>query len=235
MAQDWHNPEVARHWDAQSNATNPVRREQLDILVTLVSRFIQPGNWLVDLGYGSGQVEQLLFDRSPDVHVVGVDSSAEMMKLASDRLADHVNQFESISHDLASLTSLSLPNHPYQFVIAIQSLHHLSKAAMRAAYDWIYQVLEPGGMFLLLDRLRVENDGVFEVMREVWLRQDDVYGSCVAPREGETFDNHERIVRDRGDYPVLLDEHLAWLKGSGFQAACLHLHGNRALIAGRKG
>lgn len=68
----------------------------------------------------------------------------------------------------------------------------------------------------------------------VWQHQDNLYGSTVANHEGATFEEHERTVRERGDFPVLLDEHLKSLRETGFEAACVHSHGNRALIVGIK-
>lgn len=234
MAHDWENPAEVMRWDVDGNLTNPIRPEQLDILVSILVSTMQPGKWILDLGYGSGQVEQLIFNRVANASVVGVDNSAEMMKLARERLADHLAQFESIQFDLANLPTLNLPHHPYQMVLAIQSLHHLSVKEMQAAYHWIFDVLQPGGVFLLLDRIRVETDGLWKVMQQVWERQDHKYDADVVRKEGESFSDHERIVRERGDFPVLLDEHLKWLREAGFEAACLHLHGNRALIVGRK-
>lgn len=234
MPHDWENAAEVRRWDQHATDANPIRPEQLDVLVAVLAGFWQPGRWAVDLGCGSGQVEKAIFDRIPAACVVGVDGSTEMMKLARERLATQLARFEAVRHDLAELSTLPLPAHPYQFVIAVQSLHHLSERDMRGAYAWAHGLLEPGGLFLLQDRLRVETSGVWRVMRAVWERQDREHGSAVADREGASFVDHERIVRERGDYPVLLDQHLSWLREAGFEAVCLHLHGNRALIAGYK-
>ena len=235
MGHDWHDADTARRWDLHGGANNPCRPEQLDALVSILASFWRPGQWLLDLGSGSGQVEQRIFERIPGAHVVGIDGSSAMMGLARQRLRGHSGRFEGIEHDLAALTAVGLPDHPYHFVIAVQSLHHLSQPEMRSAYRWIHDRLEPGGLFLLLDRLRVENTDTWRVLRRVWERQDQEYGSRVAEHEGESFSDHARIVGDRGDYPVLLEEHLHWLREVGFAPACLHLHGHRALMVGVKG
>jgi ubiquinone/menaquinone biosynthesis C-methylase UbiE len=234
MAQDWGNRDVARNWDAKGSEHNPSRGEQLDILVTLLEKMMRPNTWMLDLGYGSGQVEKLIFERIPQARIVGVDGSREMMNIAAERLTAYSDRFESIQYNLADFPSLTLPSHPYQFVIAIQSLHHLAREDMQAVYRRIYELLEPGGAFLLLDRMRVENAHVWQVLHHVWQRQDALYQSTVAEHEGESFADHERIVLGRGDYPVLLDEHLAWLKQIGMDAVCVHLHGNRGLVVGVK-
>lgn len=234
MVQDWSNPMTAMKWDQSGKNTNPLREEQLDILVTLLANSYQPNKWILDLGYGSGQIEKTIFERIPLAKIVGIDNSDAMMELARQRLSQYKNEFVSIKWDLANIDSLKLPPHQYGHVLAIQSLHHLSKTEMQAAYSRIHEILMPGGLFLLLDRIRIETTNLWSLFHTIWHRQDSLYGSVVANHEGTTFKEHERIVRDRGDFPVLLDEHLNWLRETGFEAACLHLHGNRALIAGIK-
>jgi ubiquinone/menaquinone biosynthesis C-methylase UbiE len=234
MMRDWKNAALAAAWDAGADRNNPARQEQLDILISVLADAYQPGKWTLDLGFGSGQVEKLIFERIPQARVVGVDSSREMMALAAERLAPYAERYQAVEHDLAQIDSLILPEHPYQFVISVQALHHLEPDEMQAAYRFIHRVLEPGGLFLLLDRMRVETPGLWTVIQSVWARQDRVYGSTVKDHEGATFAEHEQRVRGRGDLPVGLEQHLIWLRGSGFEAACLHLHANRALIAGRK-
>jgi ubiquinone/menaquinone biosynthesis C-methylase UbiE len=232
--QDWKDSALAAAWDAGGDKTNPTRHEQLDILLSVMSDAYQPGKWTLDLGFGSGKVEKLIFDRIPQACVIGVDSSREMMTLAAERLAPYAERYQAVEHDLAQIESLTLPEHPYQFVISIQALHHLTPEEMQTAYHYIYRVLEPGGLFLLLDRMRVETPTLWSVFQSLWARQNRVYESVIFGHEGATFAEHEQLVRGRGDLPVGQEQHLRWMRDAGFEAACLHLHGNRALIAARK-
>lgn len=232
MPHNWEDPSEVRNWDEHPSRYNPTRPEQLDILVSVVADLWRPGDWLLDLGCGSGQVEELLFTRLPAAGIVGIDSSSEMMRLAKARLAGRA--FEPLQHDLADLGTLAPPPHPYRCALAVQSLHHLSAPDMAGAYRWLHGRLEPGGVFLLLDRLRVEDAATWSLLQPVWRRQDRLLGSRAAEREGADFAAHTATVAERGDRPVLLEEHLAWLRAAGFAPACLHLHGNRALIAGRR-
>jgi hypothetical protein len=89
-------------------------------------------------------------------------------------------------------------------------------------------------MFLLLDRLAVESERIWQVMHVVWERQDRLFHTHVSSHEGESFDAHARRVRERGDFPISLYQHLTWLKECGFDATCVHVHGNRGLLVGVK-
>lgn len=232
--QNWNDPARAKQWDKQATRHNPLRLEQLDLLLTLIEESFQPDQWLLDLGIGSGQVEKQLFDRIPEARIVGVDNSNEMLKLAHERLRPYVNQYEIHVGDIARLDQLALPDYRYQTVFSVQALHHIPPEKMKQVYSAVYDRLQPGGLFLLLDRIKVPSHSLWPLYRTLWQRQDRLYQSQVAVHEGETFLAHQTIVAERGDYPITLDEHLAWLNEAGFNATCLHLHGNRALFAARK-
>ncbi|MFC7441700.1 class I SAM-dependent methyltransferase [Laceyella putida] len=232
---NWNDPSEAKQWDQNhAGLHNPLRAEQLDILLSVIEASFQPNQWLLDLGMGSGLVEEQLFKRIPEARVVGVDSSTEMLKLAHERLRPYANRYETHVGDFADLDQLPLPDYSYQCVFSVQALHHLTPAQMKRAYSAICDRLQPGGLFLLLDRIKVPSPLLWPLYQTLWQRQDRVYRSQVAPHEGETFVEHQAIVSGRGDLPVTLDEHLAWLNEAGFVATCLHLHGNRALFAARK-
>jgi len=234
MTQGWKDPIAARAWDTSGDNINPTRGEQLDILVSLLAEFTNQGDWILDLGYGSGKVEELIFERIPHSQVVGIDNSEAMAQLALERLSPYTDRFIPLHGDLAELSNLQLPVSEVGAVIAIQSLHHLSAQDMQAAYRHIHSLLRPGGMFLLLDRLKVEDEVVFPLFRSVWKRLDRYHGSETAPQEGESFAIHETILQQEGDFPVTFETHLAWLRECEFHTTTLHVHGNRGLISGVK-
>jgi SAM-dependent methyltransferase len=234
MTQGWKDPVAARIWDTSGDNINPTRGEQLDILVSLLAEFTYRGEWILDLGYGSGKVEELIFERIPHSQVMGIDNSEAMAQLALERLHPYANRFIPLHGNLEEFSNLQLPISELGAVIAIQSLHHLSAEAMQQAYRHIHSLLRPGGLFLLLDRLKVEDEAVFPLFRSVWKRLDGYHGSETASQEGESFARHETILQEEGDFPVTLETHLAWLRECEFHTTTLHVHGNRGLIAAVK-
>jgi len=80
MEQEWRDPSVAAQWDAQGLESNPVRTEQLAILVRLLTDIAPESSCILDVGFGSGQIEARLFSARPDWHVIGVDYSTAMME-----------------------------------------------------------------------------------------------------------------------------------------------------------
>lgn len=234
MQQDWTDPEVASQWDAQGLKSNPVRSEQLSMLIRLLVDLSPDSSQILDVGFGSGQIEARLFAARPDWHVIGIDYSDAMMDIARQRLQAYTQRLTVIRADLNDLAALSLPG-PCQAAIAVQSLHHLTGERMRAAYEWIHQQLDPGGWFFLMDRMRISAEALWPAYQSIWRRLDDVHGSSVSMHEGQSLSEHDAALARRGDRPATVAEHLDWLTETGFRADVIHAHAHRTLIAARRG
>jgi tRNA (cmo5U34)-methyltransferase len=228
MKDDWHNPRFAQHWDRTAAKGNPSRIEQLELLVFLLANRLRPGAALLDLGIGSGQVEEKLFTLRPDIRVVGVDASEAMLDLARLRLGP--DRCRLIRHDLMDIESLKAPDAPFQAAISVQTLHHLPQERQKDVVRFIHHHLEPGGLFLLMDRIDLADAPLHPVCADMWdwleQRTDQPSG-----KRGEQF---LAGLRCKDDHPASLEEHLDWLKKAGFSAGCLHLSLNRALFASVK-
>jgi len=235
--EDWTNREFARKWDSSALSHNLMRAEQLDILLSIIADLYRPGTTILDIGMGSGRVEEMLFERVPQAHVVGTDFSEAMLQLAQANLALYHERYEVVMQDLTRPWEAKLPERDYTMAFSVQVIHNVAHAHKRETFGFIEHALAPGGIFLLLDRIRVSTPGLFPAYLSMWDRLDRERGidPAMNRREGATFDVHELSVSTRGDQPATLDEHLQWLPEAGFvEVACLHLHGNRALFAARK-
>src|SRR5690606_1880256 len=47
------------------------------------------------------------------------------------------------------------PGSPLQTVISVQTLHHLPHPKQKEVYRFVHRRLEPGGLFLLMDRIKL--------------------------------------------------------------------------------
>src|SRR5436190_835524 len=103
MRDEWENPNFAIEWDQTNLQHNPARTEQLDMLIALLTDIYQEGTTILDLGIGSGLIENQLFTSLPNASVVGVDSSAAMLSLAKQRLAAFAQQCTFIQHDFSDI------------------------------------------------------------------------------------------------------------------------------------
>lgn len=225
---DWENPDFAQHWDAVVSAANPSRAEQLDILTAIVERVYVPGTSILDLGLGSGLVEPLLFARVPDAHIVGVEQSEAMIALAWQRLAPFAGRCQIVRHDLAEIESLTLPERTYSVAISVQTLHHIPHEAQQAVYQFVAQLLPPGGAFLHIERVALDVETFASVIAPAW----EALESRAEAKSGGTAEDFLARLRHKSEYAASLEQHLAWLREAGFAATCLHLQLNRAFLVG---
>ena len=230
MKDDWANASFVGRWDRETLIGNPIRNEQLDILLSVVGNVYSSDNTILDLGIGSGQIEEQLFSRCPSAKVVGVDSSLPMIEFATKRLLKWLDRCTIINHDLSRLHSLRLPQVSYQIAFCVQVLHELGHARKRRLFDFVFKSLEEGGLFLILDRFKVDFkifDACYEAMWNRWRVLFPEYSD-------KSFEYFVSRFAQKDDFPATLEQHFDWLHASGFTPECLHLHFNRGLIVGKR-
>jgi len=95
----------------------------------------QPGEYILDLGCGDGQLTQRL--RDCGAHVLGVDASAEMIAAARAR---------GIEAEQAKAEALPFRDATFDAVFSNAALHWVR--GQDAMLDQVHRVLKPGGRFV---------------------------------------------------------------------------------------
>jgi tRNA (cmo5U34)-methyltransferase len=223
--QQWHTRESAAEWDAGSSEQLVTRAEQQEIVLALLAAASIGDGAVLDLGVGSGLVAEAVLERLPDSRLVGIDFSPPMLDLARRRLTRFGSRVTLVRGDLSRLDRLELPHIPYRAAISVQTLHHLSGRDWAAAARWTAELVEPGGLILIVDRVQI-TEALYCDWAVVWSRLD--------PRVPPTYKEHLEELAAAGDRPTRLHDQLRWLHEAGLDADCQHLHGNRALLLARK-
>ena len=131
-------------WDRRS----PAGLEKVTAAVLGVVS-VEPGDQVVDIGCGTGQLSLALADRG--ARVLAIDASGTMIA----KLEDRAEQLALIGFEcLASpIERLSLPAESVSVIVTSYALHYLrdtDKARLvAAAYHW----LKPGGMLVIADMM----------------------------------------------------------------------------------
>ena len=96
----------------------------------------------LEVGCGTGGFARRLAGRSG--HVVALDLSPEMIRLARERSS----QFSNIEFQLADVLELPLPDESFDCIASIATLHHLP---LREVLWKMKSALKPGGVLLVID------------------------------------------------------------------------------------
>jgi tRNA (cmo5U34)-methyltransferase len=118
-----------------------------------------PRRTILDLGVGSGETAGRVLDLHPEAHLVGVDSSREMLRGAAALLPPGRVTF--IEQDL----SAPLPERSFDLVISALAIHHLEGVGKARLFRDVRSHLAPGGCFVIGDVIVPENasDALIEI------------------------------------------------------------------------
>src|SRR5437588_8432280 len=147
MRDIWLNPTRTSNWDSDPSSGNPLRGEQLDLLLSLIADHYTPGSTILDVGSGSGLVEEQLFQRLPEASVVGVDYSPAMIAMAVKRLAGREKQFVTVQHDLCNTQAAKLPKRDYRIAFSVQPIHNLQPESKPNVMAWVSRVVRNARIF----------------------------------------------------------------------------------------
>jgi len=220
----WQRPEAAAAWEASGGAGLPTRAAQQELLLALLGESRIGDGAVLDLGVGSGLVAEAVLERLPRAKLVGVDFSTPMLELARNRLRRFGSRARLCHGDLSRPTEIELPRRRYQAAFSVQTLHHLEDSGKATAIAWMAGLVGPGGLVVVIDRVRVE-EALFADWQVAW--------RLVDPAVSGTYADHVSELAEAGDRPASLEDQIEWMKAAGLTACCLHLYGNRAMLVGR--
>jgi len=154
--------QTRRFFNAIAPAWRTMRQEvlgTLDVEARIIS-LVPQGLTVADLGCGSGELLAAMAVKSQAL--IGVDASTAMLELA--RLKP---ELANASLRMGELEHLPLADGEAQAAILSLTLHHLSDpgAAIREAA----RVLTPGGMLVIADYLKHENEHLRDRFGDRWL------------------------------------------------------------------
>src|SRR5260370_18081093 len=193
----WLNSNYISKWNSDPISGNPVRGEQVDLLLSLVADHYIPGSTILDIGSGSGLVEEQLFRRLPEALVVGIDYSPALMAMAEKRLADKEKQFVTVRHDLRDIECAKLPERDYQVAFSVQTIHNLPYQSQRKVMSWVYRLLSTPGFFFFMHKFAIPGAGLFSCHQSVWKKQNSAYSASM---DGiRRFEGHPGFLEWEGD------------------------------------
>jgi ArsR family transcriptional regulator len=143
----------AGEWDQLRSWLSPAKTVEAALLESLEPEML---GRLLDIGTGTGRIAELLADRSE--HVVALDKSTEMLRLARARLQRFPpQQVELVQGDFASLP---FGEAEFDAVVLHQVLHYAQEPAQALAEA--ARVCRPGGRIAVVDLATHEREELRE-------------------------------------------------------------------------
>jgi putative AdoMet-dependent methyltransferase len=167
----WDFDEWADAYDGWVTSDDPVYARYDEVLAMVVSHARPaPGNMMLDVGTGTGNLALLLARKG--ARVVGLDPSRRMLALACEKhCAGH-----GIDLCLADRPFLSIPcpDRSFDAVVSTYAFHHVPRPMQPDGIREMIRVLKPGGAWVMGD-LIFENAEAERVALERYDWMEDEY------------------------------------------------------------
>ena len=226
----WQRAEVVGAFLSERQTLMPFLDVQEDIFRRLLVRHPHEVSRFLDVGAGDGAVSELVLALEPHAEAVLVDFSEPMLERAEHRLAGTDARWLAVRGDLADPAWCSgLPAGSYGAAVSAFAIHHLTSARKRSLFEELYQLLEPGAMFVNMDYVLI--DGPLHGLWDEQMLANAV--AAEAERGGHRSEAEiERDLFDDGDEdrPDSAEDQVGWLRAAGFEQVELHFKWAEAAV-----
>ncbi len=153
---------------------------------------------VLELGVGTGETARRVLERHPRASWTAIDANEAMLGHAREALPRADLRRGRLEDPL--------PDGPFDLVVSSLAVHHLDGAGKRDLFRRVFDVLGPGGAFVLGDVFVPEDPG--DVQIEI-----------------------DWVV----DLPDRLDDQLEWLGAAGFEAEPVWIYKDLAVVRASRG
>ena len=215
----------------------PKRDEQLSFLLDLLPWPNDAPLHVLDIGAGFGALSREILTRYPRSQVTCVDGSAEMMKLAHERLAHYGNRVGFCLADLAYRSWHEQLTGPHDAAVSALAIHHLTDERKRQLYAEVFGLLKPGGVFLNDDSILTPEPWQmrFASLRYSYIQERERALRGIMRSIEEIVAEREAHSRHHQNYRAPLRDQLGWLAEAGFVSVdCFWKYLDHAIFGGIK-
>ena len=169
----------------------------------------EPNIWL-DTGCGTGTLVQKALKEFHNTYFILADPSSEMLDLAKNKLSKYLHSRLKFLEPTETGNIFIDDNCKPDVITAIQSHHYMSIQERFEATKICYRLLRDNGAYITFENVRPATPEGVEIGKEYWKNFQESRG-----RDQKEVSKHLKRF-DVEYFPITIDEHISFLKKSGF-------------------
>jgi len=200
--------ETASAYSQRDPIWMPEFRQMIGMIPALLRSRLPAHALILDLGAGTGNLSRSVLEALPDVKMVLMDFSENMLSEVPNVLADFPGRYEIFRDDFIE-ADFGLSR--YDAVISSFAIHHCrGEKEYRRLYGRLFKALQPGGIFVCCDVVAGADEQLTQLNEDGW--------RSLLKNENLVEKDIERILANHHieDSPLDLGSHLCLLKKAGF-------------------
>ena len=199
-------PLSAKEYDTEINKTIPFYSTFYEQTIDVITQCGFPSIHWLDLGCGTGALEERALSYFPTASFVLVDPSEKMLDQAKNKLAAY-----DFKYIYGKSTDISF-DEEFEVVTAIQSHHYMSAEERECAVKKVFHALKKDGIFVCFENVVPADETIKKSELLRWGRYQQ--------RQGKTAE--EALAHNArcgvSYFPLTVDAHIELLKKTGFHA-----------------
>ena len=233
----WGNEARVKYYVENVDIAVPKRDEQLTFVLKLFPWPSDEPLRVLDIGAGFGALTSEILTRYSCSQVTCVDGSAEMMKLARQRLVPYGERVSFRLADLAYRSWHEQLSGAYDAAVSALAIHHLTDERKCELYAEVFGLLKPGGVFINDDSILTSEPWQvrFASLRYSYIQEREHALRGRTRSIEEIAAEREAHSRRHQNYKAPLRDQLGWLEKAGFVSVdCFWKYLDQAIFGGIK-
>ncbi|MDY6781555.1 MAG: class I SAM-dependent methyltransferase [Cyanobacteriota bacterium] len=215
----WESEDLSRTYLEGVRGAIPLASEQIDVLLRTIRAAGIEVNSFLDLGCGNGILGGAIAREYPDAKGCFLDLSETMLNAARSQVGEG-NHTSFILQDfgLPDWTNAVKKEAPFDVIVSGFSIHHQRDRRKQEIYAEIYNLLQPGGLFLNLEHIASRSPWGEQAFNELFVDRLYAFHRDRGSDKSREEIGREYYSRDDKSANILapVEEQCNWLREIGF-------------------
>ena len=231
----------------------------MKVVETILNKRSRQELKVLELGCGTGIVTEWIAELYSKAFITGVDGAEKMVNKAQSKAfaRTHKDRIKWVLADFSEQSWMNKVSGPFDLIIAVDSLHHLSHQRKKELYEELHNCLTRDGQFIISDHISTHEPYFEDPQYVLWVQEvlehlkriekESEIGAVLEKHLSWSYDALQEVpvsrfrkwitagLKEEGENPMPLMEHIDVMRDIGYRNVVVeYRYSNFAIISARK-